>query len=87
MLCLPSTAAASPAQVIRDCVDDGVLSRTYSNSELRKARDNLPSDLDEYSDCREVIAAAIKGGPGPRAGGGGNGGSAGRRWWPVERGR
>ena len=30
--------------------------------ELRKARDNLPADSDEYSDCSDVIAAAIKGG-------------------------
>jgi hypothetical protein len=75
--CLPSAAAASPLQVIRDCADDGSLSRTYSNSDLRRARDNLPSDLDEYSDCREVISAAIKGGPGPRSGGGDNGGGGG----------
>ena len=77
-LCLPATAGATPKQVIRDCVDDGQLSRKYSNSDLRKARDNLPSDLDEYSDCREVISAAIKRGPGPNAGGspGGPGGGA-----------
>jgi hypothetical protein len=76
-LCLPAAAAGSPAQVIRDCVDDGALSRTYSNSDLRKARDNLPSDLDEYSDCREVISAAIKRGPGPGSSGGNGGGNPG----------
>ena len=38
------------------------LDRHYSNSELRRAKNNLPTDLDEYSDCRDVIAAAIKGG-------------------------
>ena len=52
----------SAQQVLRDCIRDGKLDRTYSNAELRKARDNLPSDSDEYSDCSEVIAAAIKGG-------------------------
>ena len=72
----PSTAvAASPTQVIRDCYDDGSLSRNYTNAELRKARDQLPSDLDEYSDCREVLSNAIKRGPGPDAGGPGAGGS------------
>jgi hypothetical protein len=62
MLALPASAFASADQVITDCARDGKLDRKYSNSELRRARDNLPADLDEYSDCRDVIAAAIKGG-------------------------
>jgi hypothetical protein len=62
VLALPAPAFASADQVIRDCVLDGKLDHKYSNSELRKARNNLPTDLDEYSDCRDVIAAAIKGG-------------------------
>ena len=62
LLALPANAFASADQVIRDCARDGKLDRNYSNSELRKARNNLPSDLDEYSDCRDVIASAIKGG-------------------------
>lgn len=61
-LALPASAAASANQVISDCAKDGKLDRKYSNAELRKARDTLPADLDEYSDCRDVIAAAIKGG-------------------------
>ena len=62
VLALPAPAFASADQVIRDCAEDGKLDRNYSNAELRRARDNLPSDLDEYSDCRDVIASAIKGG-------------------------
>jgi len=62
MLALPAPASASADQVVRDCVYDGKLDHHYSNSELRRARDHLPSDADEYSDCRDVIAAAIKGG-------------------------
>ena len=62
LLALPAPAFASADAVIRDCARDGRLDRSYSNAELRKARDNLPSDLDEYSDCRDVIANAIKGG-------------------------
>jgi hypothetical protein len=58
----PTPALASANQVLRDCIRDGKLDRTYSNAELRKARDNLPADSDEYSDCSDVIAAAIKGG-------------------------
>jgi hypothetical protein len=48
--------------VISDCADDGALSRTYSNSDLQEARDNLPTDLAEYSDCKQIIGAAITGG-------------------------
>jgi hypothetical protein len=57
--------------VIRDCSEDGVLNGHYSHSELAKALDQLPSDLDEYTDCRAVIRDAElrsarkgKGGPG-----------------------
>jgi hypothetical protein len=62
LLALPAPAFASADQVIRDCARDGRLDHDYSNAELRRARNNLPSDLDEYSDCRDVIASAIKGG-------------------------
>lgn len=62
LLALPAPAFASPDDVIRDCARDGRLDKEYSNAELRRAKDNLPADLDEYSDCRDVIAAAIKGG-------------------------
>jgi hypothetical protein len=61
-LCAPAASVASPGQVIHDCADDGTLNGRYSNAELRNALDGLPADLDEYSDCREVIGAAIKGG-------------------------
>jgi hypothetical protein len=61
-LVAPASAGASAAQVLRDCITDGKLDRKYSNAELRKARDNMPADSDEYSDCSDVIAAAIKGG-------------------------
>jgi hypothetical protein len=80
VLVAPATASATPAQVIRDCGNDGTLNRKYSNSELRKARDNLPTDLAEYSDCRDVISAAItsgsdkgggRGSPGQGVGGAG----------------
>jgi hypothetical protein len=62
LVALPAPAFASADQAIRDCARDGKLDHKYSNSELRRARNDLPADLDEYSDCRDVIAAAIKGG-------------------------
>jgi hypothetical protein len=49
---------ASPIDVIRDCSDDGKLDKHYSQKELKGALNNLPSDLDEYTDCRTVIRAA-----------------------------
>jgi hypothetical protein len=61
-LAVPTSAFASADQVLRDCIRDGKLDRHYSNAELRKAKDNLPADSDEYSDCSDVIASAIKGG-------------------------
>jgi hypothetical protein len=64
-------ALGSARDVIRDCSEDGVLNGTYSHSELKKALEKLPSDLDEYTDCRAVIRDAElraahkgKGGPG-----------------------
>jgi hypothetical protein len=62
VLALPAPAFASADEAIRDCARDGRLDHHYSNAELRRARNHLPSDLDEYSDCRDVIASAIKGG-------------------------
>jgi hypothetical protein len=83
-LAAPALAYASPDAVIRDCADDGDLDQHYSNSDLDKAENNLPSDLDEYSDCRSVIAGAKTGGSdkgGGRqshhgSGGGGSGATA-----------
>lgn len=61
-LAAPALAQASPDAVIRDCAEDGDLDRKYSNDDLGQAENNLPSDLDEYSDCREVIGGAKTGG-------------------------
>src|SRR4051812_50109847 len=68
-------AHASYRDVIKDCAEDGVLDKKYSDSELQQAKKKLPADVNEYSDCREVIAAAI-GGAGKHSGGGGGGGGA-----------
>jgi hypothetical protein len=57
-------AQASAIQVIRDCSEDGSLDRKYSQDELSGALDDLPSDLDEYTDCRSVIRAAQLAGAG-----------------------
>ncbi len=70
---LPAAAAhASGAAVIRDCTLDGKLDKSYSQKELRQALASIPSDVDEYTDCRDVIRAAQLA---AATGGGSNGGS------------
>jgi hypothetical protein len=64
LLGLPAAAHASAAQVIRDCADDGKLDKQYSQKDLQAADKNLPSDIDEYTDCRAAIRAAMHGGSG-----------------------
>jgi hypothetical protein len=55
-LAAPAAAHADP---VSDCAKDGKLDHQYSNEQLKKALDNIPSDLAEYSDCQQVISSAI----------------------------
>jgi hypothetical protein len=55
-------AAVQAADPVVDCSRDNDLDHKYSNSELKDALDNLPTDSDEYSLCREVISGAIHSG-------------------------
>jgi hypothetical protein len=81
----PAANAATRTAIIRDCEDDSKLAGTYTAKELRDARSNIPSDQDAYSDCRDVLGAAIAasaargraptGGSGTVAGNGLEGGS------------
>ena len=76
LLALPAPAFASSEQAIRDCAFDEDLDRKYSNKELREAADNLPSDLREYSDCREILLGAVTAGS-DKSGGAGSPGIGG----------
>ena len=75
---LPAAPASAAARdkIIQDCADDGRLQGSYSRSELRDARQNLPSDIAEYTDCADVLRRAelpdrnTGGGTGPGGGGG-----------------
>jgi hypothetical protein len=58
LLALPGVAMASPEQVIRDCAQDGKLDHHYSLSDLKNAEKKLPTDVDEYTNCRDVINQA-----------------------------
>ncbi len=73
--------AASSDTVLRDCVD-GQIDGSYTTSELQQARKKIPSDIDEYSDCRGAIDAARtdnagSGGPSGASGASGGGASPG----------
>src|SRR2546423_12502285 len=57
--CFAVPAFGSAKDVIRDCSTDGVLNGHYSHSELAKALAQLPSDIDEYTDCRAIIRSAL----------------------------
>ncbi len=63
-LAVPAVAMADPGAVIRDCSNDEHLDGTYSKSDLRWARDHLPTDIEEYTSCSEVIGAALGNGSG-----------------------
>lgn len=76
-LALPALAQASGDDVIRDCAQDGDLDHDYSDKELEDAERNMPSDIDQYSDCRDVISQAQAGGRGSTDGSGGPGGGTG----------
>jgi len=76
-LALPVLAQASGDDVIRDCAEDGDLDQSYSDEELEDAERNMPSDIDQYSDCRDVIQQAQAGGRGSTDGGGASGGGGG----------
>lgn len=76
-------AHASGRDVIDDCTDDEVLSKSYSQKEYKDALAKLPADADQYGNCRDIIAraqdgAATKGASKSSGGGGGAfGGAAG----------
>jgi cobalamin biosynthesis Mg chelatase CobN len=57
-LALAGSAQASGRDVIDDCTDDEVLTKTYTQKEYRDALAKLPADADQYGNCRDVIARA-----------------------------
>ena len=63
---LAPAALGSAQSVIRDCSEDGTLNGNYSQGDLTNALEQLPSDLDEYTDCRAVIRSAQLGSAGAK---------------------
>lgn len=85
LLALPVGAQASVQALYKDCQDNSRLSKTYSAKEYQDALKNIPADLDEYTNCRDIIrraqlqAAGVgsSGSDSNGAGGGGTGSSGG----------
>jgi hypothetical protein len=77
LLALPAMAQASSFDVVKDCQDNSHLDRKHSRKDLQNAQANLPTDVDEYGNCRELIAAALNAGVDKGKGRGGGGGHAG----------
>jgi cobalamin biosynthesis Mg chelatase CobN len=58
LLACASSAYASGRAVINDCSDDEVLSKTYTQKDYHDALAELPTDADQYGNCRDIIARA-----------------------------
>lgn len=68
-------------KILADCVD-GTLDGSYSRGDIQKAQKKIPSDIDEYSDCRGALQSArLDSGAG--GGGNGSGGAGGGSNTPV----
>jgi hypothetical protein len=78
LLVAPPAEAWTVNDVIRDCSKNGKLSHDYPPSLIRKARESLPADVDEYTDCRDLLSAPQSSGSqgGGDDGSGGGGGTA-----------
>jgi hypothetical protein len=87
----PALADSTRNKILREC-QNGHLTGDYTAREIRDARSNIPDDLDQYTDCRDVLTRALLnlagGGSGDGGGdaggfgatgglGGGGGGSSG----------
>ena len=68
---VPALASASVDEIYEDC-QNGRLDKRYPAKELREALADIPVDLDEYTNCRELIRSAQQG---VRGGGGAGPGS------------
>jgi hypothetical protein len=86
--CVLALAVAAPAavadstrtKILREC-QDGRLTGDYTSKQIRDALNNIPDDIDQYSDCRDVLRGALLNRAGNSGsagdGGGGTGGLGG----------
>jgi hypothetical protein len=82
--CLLAVLVAAPAafadstrtKILREC-QDGRLTGDYTSKQIRDALNNIPDDIDQYSDCRDVLRGALLNHAGNSGNGGGGGGTGG----------
>ena len=68
LLAAPAASAGPREKILREC-QEGRITGDYTPRQLRDARKHIPTDIDEYSDCRDVLAQAAltgRGGSGAR---------------------
>ena len=59
LLLAPALARADAGDaVIKDCTSNGTLTKKYSQKAYQEALAELPADVDEYGDCRQIISDA-----------------------------
>jgi len=56
-LLAPAGAQAATNPVLKDCAD-GKIDGHYTQSQYKQALRNIPTDVDEYTDCRDLIRRA-----------------------------
>ena len=76
LLAAPPASAGVREKILREC-QNGRITGNYTPGQLRDARRHIPTDLDEYSDCRDVLSRASLAGRGSGGGGGGTPGQGG----------
>jgi hypothetical protein len=78
LVCAPAALAdGTRTKILREC-QDGRLTGTYTSSQIRDALNNIPDDIDQYSDCRDVLRRALLNQAGSSgSNGGGSGGGTG----------
>ncbi|MEA2142626.1 MAG: hypothetical protein QOI64_1056 [Solirubrobacteraceae bacterium] len=76
LLAVATPAHGSGLDVIRDCTDDEVMSKTYTQKEYRDALRQFAADGDQYGNCRDVIRRAQAAAAAKKSAGNGNGTAA-----------
>jgi hypothetical protein len=55
----PTVAGATTSTAVADCSSHGRLTRTYSVAQLQTALGTMPADIQEYTNCYDVIKRAL----------------------------
>jgi hypothetical protein len=59
MLAAPTVAGAATSPPVADCSSHGRLTRSYSVAQLQTALTTMPADIQEYTNCYDVIKRAL----------------------------